>query len=134
MRLPDWRSRLADYVAATARAPYRPGRHDCILFAAGGRAALTGVDVMADWRGRYTTVQEGLELALQHGCTDPWAHVVSGLEEVPVAYGAVGDIALLDGADGLPAMGIIQGEMIYTVHPRGAALVPLTEARRVWRV
>ena len=133
-RYPDWRTRLAAYLQDTARRPFRPGVHDCVLWAAGARAAMTGIDPMADWRGRYSTIEEGLRLALQHGCAEPWLQVVVDLEEVPPAYAQVGDLALLDGEDGVPALGVVQGAAIYVLHPRGTGTVPLTRSRRAWRV
>lgn len=133
-RRADWRSRLTAYLVETGNRRFRPGQHDCVLWAAGAREAVTGDDPMRDWRGRYSTIEEGLQLALQHGCSEPWLQVVAGLDEVPPAYGQVGDLALLDGADGLPALGVVQGAGIYVLHPRGVGLVPLTEARRVWRL
>lgn len=134
MRLPDWRSRLALHVAAHARVPFRPGRHDCALFAAGGRAALTGIDVLEQARGRYDSIDGGFKLAARHGYASPFAAVADGLEEIHPAYAVVGDLALLDDDDGNPAMGIVQGEMVYVLGARGLALVPLTEVRRAWRV
>ena len=133
-RLDDWRARLQAYLLSTASMPFRPGTHDCILFASGARQALTGVHPMEGWEGRYTTVGGGLELARAHGCADPFAHVLDGLAEIPVAYAALGDIAELPGIDGLPALGVVIGEMVATVGLRGRELAPLTSARKAWRV
>jgi hypothetical protein len=133
-RLPDWRTRLAAHIAAHARVAFRPGVHDCRLFAAGGREAMTGVDVAARFRGCYSTVEQGVKLARSHGYSDDLAPVVEGLEEIAPIYAQVGDLAALDGLDGIDAMGIVQGEMIHVLHPRGAGLVPLTDAKRAWRV
>lgn len=133
-RLTDWRPRLQAWLSATAGLPYRPGTHDCILFAGGARGAMTGSDPMAGWAGRYATIEEGLALARAHGCDDPFAHVVAGLEEVPVAYAQVGDIAALEGVDGRPGLGVVIGERIATVGLRGRELAPLMSALRVWRV
>ncbi len=134
MRLSDWRTRLAAHIAAHARLPFRPGSHDCALFASGGRAALTGTDVLAPVRGCYSTLEEGFELAARHGYASPFDAVVDGLEEIPPAYAQVGDLALLEGDDGHPAMGIVQGELVCVLHPRGVAMLPLTDVRRAWRV
>lgn len=134
MRLSDWRTRLAAHIAAHARVPFRPGHHDCALFASGGREALTGVDVLAPVRGCYSTIEEGFELAVQHGYASPFDAVVDGLEEIPPAYAQVGDLALVDGDVGLPAMGIVQGELVCVLHPRGLAMLPLTDVRRAWRI
>lgn len=133
-RLPDWRERLLAYVASISAEPFRPGQHDCIILAAGGRQALTDVDLMADWRGRYRSVEDGLELAREHGCEDPFQWVVQGLEEVPPAFAQVGDIAMLDGTNGMPGMGIVAGEHVYTVGLRGLEIASLSDVRRAWRV
>lgn len=133
MRHPDWRNRLAQYLADTVRTPYRPGQFDCIIFAAGVRLAVRGEDLMAPFRGRYGSIEEGFALAAEAGFADPFEGVVQGLEEIAPAFAQVGDLALLDGADGLAAMGVVQGWMIACLHPRGAGLVAITEAKRVWR-
>ncbi len=133
-RLPNWRPKLATYLRETAHLPFRPGRHDCVLWASGARNAMTGHDPMAEWRGQYRTIEEGLQLAQRHGCAEPWLQVVSGLDDVAPSYAQIGDLALLDGEDGLPALGIVQGAAIYVLHPRGVGTVPLIRAKRVWRV
>ena len=133
-RLPDWRERLLAYVASISAEPFRPGRHDCIILAAGGRQALTGVDLMENWRGRYRSVEDGLELARQQGCENPFEWVVQGLEEVPAAFAQVGDIALLDGTNGMPGLGIVAGEHVYTVGLRRLEIAQLTDVRRAWRL
>lgn len=130
----DWLVRLKDYVTSAARIPYRPGTHDCILFAAGARAAMTGVDVMAPYKGRYSTLEEGLALARSLGHEAPWLSIVADLVEAAPSKAQVGDIVLLDDEDGIPAMGVVQGESIYVLHRRGLGLVPLLSARRAWRV
>ena len=111
-RLPNWRPRLAEYVATTADRPFAPGDHDCALFVAGAVAAMTGEDPAEGFKARYTTIKGGLR----------------------VLRAGVGDIAVVDGDDGLPALGIVQGEAIYVLHPTGLALLPLTRARRAFRV
>lgn len=133
-RLDDWRARLQAYLATTATLSFRPGTHDCILFAAGAREALTGVNPMAGWAGLYTTIEGGLELARAHGCDDPYAHVTEGLDAVPPAFAQVGDIALLPGIDGRPALGVVLGEMVATVGLRGGELAPLALVTQAWRV
>ena len=65
MRLPDWKTHLIAYLADAARKSYQPGVHDCALFSAGAVLAMTGVDLAAGWRGRYTTLTRGLRV-LRH--------------------------------------------------------------------
>lgn len=54
-RLPDWRTRLHRYLAGCAKRPLAWGRWDCALHAADAVEVMTGVDLAADMRGRYTT-------------------------------------------------------------------------------
>ncbi len=132
-RLPDWRARLSTHIAGHSRVAYRPGSHDCILFAGGARAAVRGEDLTGPYMGRYTTLEEGFELLHSLGFADHVEAITQGLEEIPVAFAQVGDLVELEGEDGLAAMGVVGGEHIYALLPRGAGIVPLTSARRAWR-
>lgn len=50
-RLPDWRERLAAFVAARRATPFQWGRADCCLSAADAMLAQTGEDFAAPLRG-----------------------------------------------------------------------------------
>jgi hypothetical protein len=133
-RLPDWRARLLTYLSATANKPFRPGQHDCILFVGGARAAVSGTNPMAGWRGRYSSVEGGLALARSLGCDDPFAYVVDGLDEIHPSLARAGDLALVQDAGGaVPAMGVVQGGWVYVLGLRGHNLIPLLAADRAWR-
>ncbi|MFN3971239.1 MAG: DUF6950 family protein [Gemmobacter sp.] len=132
-RLPDWRSRLIAYVAAAAGMPFRPGRHDCALFAAGAVAAMTGFDGAAPWRGRYTTLRGGLRVLRREGYADHLALVTAHLAPVPPAFARAGDLAAVPDTAGT-ALGVVQGERIYVLRPEGLATVDLLVATHAWRV
>lgn len=132
MRLPDWRQRLIDHIVATAAEPFKPGAHDCALAAANAVKAMTGKDYARGFRG-YRTVAEGLRKLKAKGYEDHVALVAEHFEEIPPAMAQVGDIAVVQGDDGL-ALAIVQGELLYVTGPQGRALVPLTSAMRAFRV
>jgi len=52
---------------------------------------------------------------------------------MPSAYARTGDGAVVATEDG-PALGLVQGEMIYVLGPRGLSLVPRSRATRAFRV
>ncbi len=52
IRHADWPARLAAYIEAHRSAPFAWGVHDCVLFASGAIAAITGTDPAASFRGR----------------------------------------------------------------------------------
>ena len=133
-RLPDWRPRLSAYLAATGARAFRPGSHDCALFAAGAVEAMTGMDGAAQWRGAYRSLDDGQLLLQQAGYDDHVALVAAHFPEVHPSQGAVGDLAALPGADGSPALGIIQGASVYVLQPSGVALVNRLLIERAFRV
>lgn len=133
MRHPDWKSRLIDHVGACAQLPFEYGQHDCALFAAGCVAAMTGVDLAAKWRGKYSTLKGGLTALKRAGFADHLAFAAAHFEEIPPAFAAPGDLAVLDGPEGA-VLGVVQGEGIYVLALSGLGTLPLTHARAAYRV
>ncbi|MBO4168865.1 DUF6950 family protein [Cereibacter azotoformans] len=133
-RLPDWRPRLVSFVAEAARRPFAWGQHDCGLFVGGAVEAMTGEDPAAGWRGRYTSFERGLLLVRREGFEDHVGWYAARFPEIPPLMAQVGDIAVVEGDGGRPALGIVQGEGIYVLQPGGLAVLPLTLARRAFRV
>jgi len=67
------------------------------------------------------------------GFADHVALAAALLPEMPSAYARTGDGAVVATEDG-PALGLVQGEMIYVLGPRGLSLVPRSRATRAFRV
>lgn len=63
-RLEDWEQRLNDYLATLDNARHGWGTLDCALHAANAVHAQTGVDLAADFRGKYDT-EEGAREAIE---------------------------------------------------------------------
>ena len=132
-RFPDWRSRLTAHLTETAAQGFHYGSNDCALFAAGAVRAMTGHDPAAAWRGTYTTLEGGLKRLMKAGFDDHVALVGNLLPDVALAFAQVGDIALVAAPDG-PALGIIVGETIACLTPRGLGHLPREAALRAWTV
>ncbi len=133
MRYFDWKVQLAQYLGEVARAPFEPGVNDCALFAAGAVAAMTGLDLAADWRGKYQTLEEGLALLKGAGFGDHVALAAAHFAEIDPVFAAPGDIAVVRAVEG-EALGIVQGEGIYVVTPRGLGVISMNTALRAFRV
>jgi hypothetical protein len=58
---------LADYLAAVARRPFRPGALDCCVFMADWILAVTGCDPIADRRGTYSSNREYRKMLREEG-------------------------------------------------------------------
>lgn len=135
-RLPDWRPRLAAYMGRVARQKFRPGAHDCALFAAGAVKAMTGHDPAAGLRGRYRSLEAGRDMLRARGFADHLEVVGALFEAVPPAQARVGDLAVLPSdAPGDPgALGVVQGGAVYVLTPSGLALVNRLNIERAFRV
>jgi hypothetical protein len=126
----DQLSLLIAYAAEAGARPFRPGRHDCALFAAGWVKLATGQDLARGWRGTYRSLRRGQQLLEDAGYNDHVDFAAAHLPEIAPAFAQVGDIAVLDDN----AFGITAGEMIYCLKPQGLGLVPRSAMRRAFQV
>lgn len=135
-RRPDWRPMLATYMARIARLRFRPGHHDCALFAAGAVEAMTGIDPAAALRGKYARLSDGQRLIRAAGFRDHLDMAAGLFPEVAPAQAAVGDLAMLPSAiPGDPAsLGIIQGAGAYVLHVSGLVVVCRLHVERAFKV
>jgi len=126
----DRLSQLITYASEAGARPFRPGRHDCALFAAGWVKQVTGQDLARGWRSTYRSLKRGQQLLVDAGFADHVALAAAHLPEVAPAFAQVGDLAVLDDQ----AFGIVAGEMIYCLKPEGLGLVPRSAMRRAFQV
>ena len=126
----DRLSLLIAYAAEAGARPFRPGRQDCALFAAGWVKLATGRDLARGWRSRYRSLRRGQRLLQEAGFADHVALAAAHLPEIAPAFAQVGDLAVLDDN----ALGIVAGEMIYCLRPDGLGLVPRGQMRRALAV
>jgi len=135
-RRSDWRHRLELYLNEVSRRPFRPGHHDCALFAAGACHAMTGTDPARGWRG-YRSLEAGRAKLKEKGFDDHIALAASLMPEIDPVFAQVGDIAVINiegpGDTGNRALGVVQGASIYVPGLKGIALVPLSDATRAFR-
>ena len=126
----DRLSLLIAYAAEAGARPFRPGRHDCALFAAGWVKLATGQDFARGWRSTYRSLRRGQQLLEEAGFADHVDFAAAHLPEIPPAFAQIGDLAVLDDK----AFGITAGEMIYCLRPQGLGLVPRGQMRRAFAV
>lgn len=132
-RLPDWQTRLTDYLAGAARRPFEEGAHDCALFAADAVRAMTGRDLAAEWRGSYASTRAGLKALARAGYRDHVALAGAHFTAKPVALANPGDLAVVPTPEG-DALGVVQGECVYVLGPAGLLLASLTAATQAFEV
>ncbi len=131
----DWRTQLHLYLSAVKAEPLAYGTHDCGLgLAAAAIEAMTGVDIAAPWRGRYTSASGALKMLREDGFNGLEDLGRSLLPAVHPSLGQLGDIALIDTGDTLGAFGLVIGERILVLTETGTGTVDLLSAKLVFRV
>lgn len=133
-RLPDWRVRLGEYMARVAYLPFRPGQHDCALFAAGAVEAMTGTDLAAAWRGRYRRLEDGQAALRDAGFASHVDLAARLFPEVLPSFAQAGDLAVFEADGGAEALGVVQGGAAYVLRPEGLAIVSRLHMQRAFRV
>ena len=127
---PEKQRRLIEYLSERARMEFRPGKHDCAIFAAGAVQAMGGPDLARGWRG-YRTMREGISKLRKRGFRD---HIALARHHLPPApKPRPGDVAVVQLDEG-PALGIVQGASVYVVAEVGWTLLPIDRAVEFMRV
>lgn len=134
-RLPDWETRLAAYLEPLRTCPFAWGDHDCCTFTAGAVTAMTGVDPMPEFRGRYTTSRGSVRALRRIGAGTLAATLDGKFEAVDASLAHRGDIVMSDGL-----LGICLGPFLVAVGAEGEreGLVRIARAQwaapRAWHV
>ena len=142
-RRDDWPSRLLALIAERRERPFAWGRHDCALFACDAVDAMTGVDPARGLRGKYRSAL-GARRVLKDfagaGITATARKIakVHGAPEVPILMAQRGDLAIVEsempGGSRALSLGVVLGEDVMVPGMNGMAAVPLSAARRAWRI
>ncbi len=134
-RLPDWEARLAAYLEPLRLRAFAWGSHDCCTFAGGAVEVMTGIDPIAEFRGRYSTARGSVRALRKFGAGDLAATLDGKFERVPASLAQRGDIVMSSGL-----LGICLGPFLAAVGAEGdrEGLIRIDRAAWVaplaWRV
>jgi hypothetical protein len=146
-RTPHWATREYNaHLKAHAHAPFAWGTNDCCTSAANAIESFTGVDIAADFRGKYTDMASALTAikAITGGSTiedaAAWCASKHGLVEYPMPlYAQRGDLVLMAVAneDDSPLIaGVVHlnGLHLVSVGEHGLVRLSIRTVRRAWKV
>ena len=141
VRAEGWEARLREAVEAAREKPFEWGTNDCALFAADCVRAMTGTDLAAAFRGKYTTASGARRALMRFGEGSLEATVMAVLgEPIVPTLARRGDVVLFQsfppGAppDGIEALAVCLGEVAASPGPQGLTYVPMSEWLKAWRV
>ncbi len=131
-RKENWPELLLASVEAAHTQPFAWGKHDCCTFAADCVQAMTGVDLMERFRGRYTSARGAIRAGAEAGYT-ALADIWNALPEIAPLTAQRGDVVLFEAVEGL-AVAVVIGHQAVAAGPDGVTLVPLELWLKAWRV
>lgn len=134
-RKPDWEARLAAYLEPLRTRPFCWGVHDCCTFAAGAVEAMTDLDPIPEFRGRYSTAIGSARALRRFGGGTLEATLDAKFDRIDAALCHRGDIVMSSGL-----LGIGWGSFLFAVGSEGQheGLIRIERGRWVdpvaWRV
>lgn len=129
-----WRPRLEAWTIQSHAMAFRWGVHDCGLNAATAVECQIGIDLAADLRGQYDSMESGIALLRSKGFADHAELAASVLPEIPPAFAQIGDIAAVDfGAAGITLM-VVAGQRLIGPMPHMAGNLSRMKAFRAFAV
>lgn len=131
MRLEDWPKRLSQYIASRRAMNFKWGENDCILFAAKGYEALTGVDYYSQYLP-YSTEKQAREILEKHGGFEGIIAQHIGPGHRKILKAKRGDVVLLKMPDLTCGLVDDSGQFVVAPGKDGFKRVPLSKAWRVW--
>ena len=145
-RLDHWAERsFQDFLVARADMPFAWGTNDCALFAADAIEAITGTDIAADFRGKYTTQAQAMATisAVAGGTTiaDAAAFCATRAGMTELAHPLMaqrGDLVVVrDPVLGNPARQIsgvihLNGREVVSVGEHGLKVIGILSVVRAW--
>lgn len=144
-RTTHWATReLHEFLLQRAQAPFAWGVNDCALFAADAIRNMTGEDIAADFRGKYTDEAgawktaasvTGIANATVADCA-AWCAAKAGLAEwQPARMAQRGDLAIVrNGAREISGIVHLNGRHVVSVAETGLVRLPITAIVRAWHV
>lgn len=135
VRREDWASRLAVALETARDKPFRWGSHDCGLFAGDCVLAMTDIDPVAEYRGRYTDEAGARAIMLElagGGLRAVWTQAF-GAALNNTRFAKRGDVVLID-VNGVEATGIVVGARAACLSESGMLLVPAHRIVAAWAV
>ncbi len=134
-RKPDWEARLAAFLESVRLQVFAWGSYDCCMFTGDAVEAMTDVDPMPEFRGKYRSAAGASRALRTIGAGDLPRTLDGKFRPVPPALAQRGDIVMHDGL-----LGVCLGAVMVCVGLEGEreGLVLFDRATwvepRAWRV
>ena len=140
-RRSDWQRALDEFVRVNQDRRFEYGKWDCCLFVCDAIIEMTGIDLAAPYRGKYSTRAEALRaISEQLGTASIQAVAENAaathhMPEVPVLHAHRGDMVLVArGRDFSLGLVALNGRDAIVASKFGLWRLSLSRAVRAWQV
>jgi hypothetical protein len=143
----EWPVLLHDFIEQNRACAFTWGEHDCCLFTCNAILQITGVEIAADFRGKYSSALGAVRILAKSGGVEGIAASVCAANEFPevgINFAQRGDAILVDvnsRGEVVPAtladqnvLGICMGATVAIPGHLGLEFIPLWKCRRAWRI
>ncbi|HZP31886.1 MAG TPA: hypothetical protein VFB23_00890 [Candidatus Acidoferrales bacterium] len=145
-RFEDWPTRLDEFIDSRRNAPFAWGSNDCCLFACDAVLAMTGEDLAADFRGKYSDARGAIHVLRDFlkgiGDDAPLiealaVHIarIREIKEIAPRFAQRGDVVLFEDAHG-ETLGLVSlaGDDILAPGESELVRIPISSVLRAWRI
>jgi hypothetical protein len=142
-RVEDWPEKMHAFIEDRVGDPFAWGSNDCALFVCDHILNITGVDVAAEFRGKYTD-KDGAFAVIKDvaggASTEDVAEFITkkyGMTELTnLNFAQRGDIVMFDDSEDGSALGVVHLNGIHAlfVGDKGLQRTRLSLCRRCWKV
>ncbi len=136
-RKENWEVLLYAEVYAWRSTTFVYGQTDCTAFASACINAMTGIDVWANWQGKYKNSKAAAKEIRRRGDKNLLATLTRYFgAPCPVAFARRGDLVFADLKLDMPQVGICLGVQSISMAPgkKGLIEVPTLELKRAFNV
>ncbi|MBC8718837.1 hypothetical protein [Ochrobactrum sp. Marseille-Q0166] len=134
-RVAQWDRALEDVATLHIHTPPEWGVSDCLMCAADAIKAVTSIDPLSKFRGKYQTEVGAARKMRQHGCENvkDVFETYLGLERVNRLSARRGDVGVMK-INGEYVAGFICGSGFAVKQPIGLAFFPVTEIEQAYKI
>lgn len=126
-RVPNWESKLAQFVESNASTPFKWGSHDCATFACKCIEVVTGVyPIQERWASKTKAMRLMTERSLMDRASDCF-------EQIDINLAKRGDLVATMTEDGI-ALGIFMSPVAVFASKNGLSIRRRRELLKAWKV
>lgn len=132
-RVNNWPDKLAEHVEAWRHKKFRLGRYDCALFCLNAEKAITGSTRFPEFVNAYSSEKGSIEALAGAGFDSMESILDSRLEQIKLTMAQRGDVALISTPNG-DALSLVLGNQLAAMGKDGLVFLPVSEAKKAWRI